>query len=243
MKRTWPVLLGLLLLASPAAQAQFNYYTNKGAVILTGYEPTDTLLEASAVVISNFVTIIEMGALEGLDMTRVTIPGSVTNIGAEAFAGDALLSAVFFSGNAPTFGANVFLDCGVFVSGGVTLYYVPGTTGWGTLTSVTIPGSVTNIGYTAFDQCHGLTSVTIPGSVTSIGDRCVRGLHRPDQSHDRQRRHQHRGMVRSMSCAGLTSVTIPGSVTTIGNGVTAFGTGCLACRPIILGSMSPMRPI
>ena len=37
------------------------------------------------------------------------------------------------------------------------------------LTSVTIPNSVTSIGERAFWGCDGLTSVTIPNSVTSIG--------------------------------------------------------------------------
>jgi hypothetical protein len=38
------------------------------------------------------------------------------------------------------------------------------------LTSVTIPNSVTSIGNYAFDYCTSLTSVTIPNSVTSIGN-------------------------------------------------------------------------
>jgi hypothetical protein len=38
------------------------------------------------------------------------------------------------------------------------------------LTSVTIPGSVTSIGDYAFYGCASLTSVTIPSSITSIGD-------------------------------------------------------------------------
>ena len=37
------------------------------------------------------------------------------------------------------------------------------------LTSITIPDSVTSIGNNAFDTCTGLTSITIPSSVTSIG--------------------------------------------------------------------------
>ena len=53
------------------------------------------------------------------------------------------------------------------------------------LTSITIPDSVTSIGYRAFYNCSGLTSITIPDSVTSIGDGAF------------------------YNCSGLTSITIP----------------------------------
>ena len=43
------------------------------------------------------------------------------------------------------------------------------------LTSVTIPNSVTSIGYWAFCDCSGLTSVIIPNPITSIGDEAFRG--------------------------------------------------------------------
>ena len=60
------------------------------------------------------------------------------------------------------------------------------------LTSVTIPDSVTSIGYQAFNE-SSLTSVTMPDSVTSIGSYAFQ------------------------NCSGLTSVTIPSSVTSIGD--------------------------
>jgi hypothetical protein len=37
------------------------------------------------------------------------------------------------------------------------------------LVNITIPNSVTNIGYCAFDSCNSLTNIIIPSSVTSIG--------------------------------------------------------------------------
>ena len=60
------------------------------------------------------------------------------------------------------------------------------------LTSITIPNSVTSIGYGAFSGCTSLTSITIPNSVTSIGYGAFLG------------------------CTSLTSIIIPNSVTEIG---------------------------
>ena len=65
------------------------------------------------------------------------------------------------------------------------------------LTSITIPDSVTSIGHYAFYACSSLTSITIPDSVTSIGHYAF------------------------YLCTSLTSVTIPDSVTSIGRW--AFG--------------------
>ena len=61
------------------------------------------------------------------------------------------------------------------------------------LTSITIPNSVTSIGDYVFSNCSGLTSLTIPGSVKSIGSQAFYG------------------------CKGLTSITIPEGVTSIGD--------------------------
>jgi len=86
------------------------------------------------------------------------------------------------------------------------------------LTSITIPSSVTSIGYSAFEGCTGLTSVTIPSSVTGIGDKAFYGCTNLTSI-----------TIPSVIIIGdeafkgssLTSVTIPGSVTSIGND--AFG--------------------
>jgi len=59
------------------------------------------------------------------------------------------------------------------------------------LTSVTIPNGVTNIGSFAFNQCRSLANITIPDTVTSIGNGAF------------------------YLCSSLTSITIPPGVTSI----------------------------
>ena len=43
------------------------------------------------------------------------------------------------------------------------------------MTSITIPNSVTSLGYYCFGGCSSLTSITIGNSVTSLGDYCFGG--------------------------------------------------------------------
>lgn len=73
----------------------------------------------------------------------------------------------------------------------------------GNLKRVTIPDSVTSIGYAAFANCSGLPSVTIPKSVQTIDDHAF------------------------FQCYNLTSITIPEGVTSIGS-ETFYGCSALA---------------
>ena len=60
------------------------------------------------------------------------------------------------------------------------------------LTSITLPNSVTSIGSNAFEGCSGLTTITLSNSITSIGSNAFGG------------------------CSGLTTITLPNSLTSIG---------------------------
>ena len=90
------------------------------------------------------------------------------------------------------------------------------------LTSITVPNSVTTIGDQAFQSCTSLTSITIPSSVTTIGSDAFAGctsltsITIPNSVTTI-------GYLAFSGCTSLTSITIPNSVTTIGNG--AFS-GC-----------------
>ena len=83
------------------------------------------------VVIPNAVTSIVNDAFAGCRSLRaVAFPGSVTNIGEYAFDGCSGLTSVYFQENAPALGPYVF---GGYLDAidGATVYYLPGTTGWG----------------------------------------------------------------------------------------------------------------
>jgi len=81
----------------------------------------------TSVTIPNSVTNIGSFAFEiCTSLSSVTIPNSVTNIGDQAFSYCTSLTRVFFQGNASSAGSDVFYD-----DNNATVYYLPGTTGWG----------------------------------------------------------------------------------------------------------------
>jgi hypothetical protein len=123
-----------------------------------------------------------------------TIPGSVTNIGNDAFAGALLLTNVTIPSGVTSIGESAFEESGLtslaipsgVISVGNYAFYdcqvltnltIPGGVAnigndafaYTSLTNVTIPGGVTNIGTSAFIDCPNLVNVTISGSVTNIG--------------------------------------------------------------------------
>jgi len=62
-------------------------------------------------------------------LNSLVIPSSVASFGSAAFFGCSNLTSVYFTGNAPS----PVLSSGVFQSNGkLTVYYLPGTTGWKT---------------------------------------------------------------------------------------------------------------
>jgi len=199
------MLLGLVLLAAPAAvQAQFTYTTNNGAITLGAYNGS-----GSAVVISNFVTSIATNAFEGCSsLTSVTIPAGVTSIGAPAFEGCSRLTAINVNTN------NLFYSSrnGVLfdITQSTLVEYPAGLAG-----SYVIPGSVTSIGAVAFYTCTSLSSVTIPGSVNSIGSGAFFDCPRLTNA-TMAEGVTSIGLNAFRLCTGLRSITIPGSVASIG---------------------------
>ena len=148
-------------------------------------------------------------------LTSITLPNSVTSIGNWAFFDCEKLTSVILPDGADI-GNGAFRGCkrladpeGFVVFKGVLYDYCGRSTeitvpdsvtsigygafsGCSSLASITIPDSVTSIEYWAFEKCRSLTSIAIPDGVTSIGNRAFEG------------------------CRSLTSITIPDNVTSIG---------------------------
>ena len=146
---------------------------------ITGYTGVGGALTIPTNIDGLTVTCIGDGAfMPSLSLiTSITMLDGITSIGDSAFAGPDLilntsLTSVTIPGTVTNMGAEVFIFCirltNATIANGVTsignndFFYCRG------LTSITIPGSVTNIGTSAFNSCHSLATVTISNGVTSI---------------------------------------------------------------------------
>lgn len=156
--KTWIFFVVLLGLFPITGRAQFTYSINGGrgnfSVTITGYTGSGGNVTIPSSIKVNLlayaVTAIGFGAFAyNTNITSITIPDSVTDIGDDAFEYSAMTNANLGNG-VTSIGYDAFTLSG--------------------LTSVTIPASVTNINRETFMLCSYLTSVTIGSGVTSIGD-------------------------------------------------------------------------
>jgi len=122
----------------------------------------------TSIEIPNGVTTIGSYAFADTDLQSVTIPSSVTNIGMGAFEDCYYLPAILVDTNNLVY---VSIAGVLYTKNMTTLEEYPTALGG----DYSIPGSVTSIRNQAFHNCYSLTNVTIPNSVTNIGSAAFVG--------------------------------------------------------------------
>lgn len=221
----WGTITGATFTITVTAPSRdFTFDATTGTI--KKYNGNDAVVNIPSEINGTPVTTIGNAAFRDSSVTSVTIPASVTEIGANAFAGCTNLTSVTYGGDwsnltiqsgnpavedAAKDAANEQLFDFEFILNNTAVVVISYK---GTAADVTIPSRykgipVTAIDHAAFHNSSVVTSVTIPDSVTAIPDDAF-GF-----------------------CSQLTNISIPNSVTYIG--FSAFNS-CTSLKSITLPS-------
>ncbi len=192
--------------------------------------------ELTALTVPEGVTEIGDYAFAGWSrLTDLTIPDWVRSVGISAFYGCSGLTAVTVPANVRSLGEYAFAKCrnltAVTLPAGLTDIAPSLFYGCSGLTDVTIPAGVTSIGGDAFSCCTGLRSILLPDNVTSIESGAFYGCTQLADFKLPPRVTSIESYTFS-DCTGLTTISIPVSVTSIDD--EAFS-GCTGLRWVNYG--------
>ena len=179
------------------------------------------------------------------NITEITIPDSVTEIGNSAFSGCTSLAEIVIPDSVTEIGEFAFSGCTallkVVLSKNMTAIEAQTFSGCSSLESIIIPEGVTKIGTrsksedfmcdgAAFYGCTSLKEIIIPDSVTEIWWRAFSGC----TSLSKVKLPKNLTSINSdvfSGCTSLAEITIPDSVTSIGS--SAFE-GCASLAEIVI---------
>lgn len=165
----------------------------------------------TAIDLPSSVTEIDGYAFSSTGLTAVTLPKHLRELGSDAFAGSTALKSVFIPLSLQT-ASSPFRKCTAltdvtFEDGRTKL---PNTlledSG---IRQLTVPQTVTKIGYSAFSGCTQLTAITLPAGLRELGSEAFKG------------------------CTALERIVLPDSVTEIGSNL--FN-GCTSLADVTLST-------
>ena len=213
-------LLAVLVVPEIMRTWGFQYALYDDHVVITGYPRKATSVDIPSTIRGRPVTMIDSSAFvwtlnntDGIKLSSVTIPESVTDIGDNAFA-DTDLTTVKIPAGVRSIGRGAFSACSyltdIEVDAGNRVYKdVDGVLFERNMTSIlcypagrrdtaySVPDGVLEIGSAAFKGCVGLREIDLPDGIVSIQDEAF------------------------YSCHGLESISLPDTVEMMGTN--AFG--------------------
>ena len=174
--KTWKtLLLGLGFTALPlVAAAQLSYVTNNNSITITNYNIAGGSVVVIPAITNGYpVTSIGANAFDGLGITSVTVPGSVTNIGSSAFFFCTSLTNLTLASGLTSIGDYAFMFCSSLPAIGlpdtVTNLGIETFANCTSATQVDFGTGLSVIGDSDFYECSGLTNIMLPANITSIG--------------------------------------------------------------------------
>ena len=142
---------------------------------------TDTVIDIPSSYNGYPVTSIGYGAFQGSNITSVTMPNSIVQIGSNAFKNCSNLASVCLSASLTSTPDYGFYGCSsltsVVVPEGVRSVGSNCFENCTSLRAVTLPSTLTNLYYACFRYCGSLTSVVIPASVRTISGNAFYGCY------------------------------------------------------------------
>jgi hypothetical protein len=184
------------------------------------------------------VTGIGNNAFSYTSLTSLTLPDSITFIGAAALYGCGRLTNLCFPNSLTNIGVNAFRACialtNLILPSGLTTIENEAFIFCSGLTNLTLPNGLNSIGNSAFAACSGLKGLTLPVGLTSIGIAVFQGCTGLD-SFSLPTGLSNIGDYAFWGCTGLTNITLPGGVTNIG--IQAFK-NCTSLKNLSMQSMT-----
>ena len=191
-----------------------------GTIEIKYYSGADAEVEVPSTIDDKTVTSIGDYAFGNPNLTKVTLPSTITNIGNNAFRQCAKLESINLPEGLLTIGSFAFYYCekleNVDIPSTVTSIGDYAFCVCTSLKSIVIPKGIKEIGLSTFQACVAAETITIPSGVTTIGDgafsacRSVKTITIPDTVTNIDN-------WAFAECSALESISIPASVTTVGD--------------------------
>ena len=158
---------------------EFTFEEQDGAITVTGYSGSGTVLSVPQTINELPVVAIEEYAFEDSELQQITLPEGLQTIGTGAFSNNIYMTKVELPETVTDIQGGAFWNCsGMEISGLPKALETIGEYAFQycyNLREIKLPVGCQSVGEEAFESCLGVEQITIPASVTEIGPGAFTG--------------------------------------------------------------------